>query len=113
MSNTALSRRKKAALARRKSDLQAALAHPPTRRLLATIFDMAGVYAPAAYGDALSMARSQGRRDVGLDLRGLIDSADPLAFVAIEAEAVTARIEAEASEKRASDVSSADETELE
>lgn len=109
MTQATLSRRKKAALARRKSDLQAALAHPPTRRLLATIFDMTGVYAAAAYGDALQMARSQGRRDVGLDLRGLIDSADPLAFVAIEAEAVNARIEAEASEQRAKDVPSADD----
>ena len=108
MTQAALSRRKKAALAKRKGEIEAALRHGPTRRLLAMIFDMAGVYAPAAYGDVLALARSQGRRDVGLDLRGLIDSVDPLAFVAIEAEAAQARAEAAASDKRVTDVSDED-----
>lgn len=109
MATEATTRRKRAALARRKQDIEAALKHAPTRRLLATIFDMTGIYAPAAFGDAVEMARSCGRRDVGLDLRGLIDSADPLAFVAIEAEAVGRRTEAQASQERERHAAAADD----
>lgn len=108
MADEALSRRKKAAAARRRQEIEAALKHGPTRRLLAMIFDLAGMYAPAAYGDELALARSQGRRDVGLELRGLIDDADPLAFVAIEAEAVNRKLEAKASQERDKDVPAAD-----
>lgn len=111
MSEGRMSRRQKAAAARRKQEIEAALKHGPTRKLLAMVFDISGMYAPAAYGDALSMARSQGRRDVGLELRGLIDSADPLAFVAIEAEAVQRKIEAKASQERENDVPTADDAE--
>lgn len=81
------SRRQKAAKERARADIKAALEHAPTRRLLGQVFDMTGIYDLSAY-DATSLSIAAGRREVGLRLRLMIDDADPLAFVAIEAEAI-------------------------
>lgn len=78
---------------RNRADIKAALEHAPTRRLLGQVFDLAGIYDLSSY-DATVLAVAAGRREVGLKLRMLIDDADPLAFVAIEAEAINRKREA-------------------
>lgn len=88
-----LSRAQKRALQQQRNDVRAALQHAPTKRLLGKVLDMCGLY---SYGGSnpTDMALLAGRRAVGLDLRGMLDDADPYAYVALSAEAVKAREEA-------------------
>ena len=94
-----LSRAQRKRLAQQRSDIRAVLTHGPSKRLLGTIFDLCGLYrAAGAKPDELLL--QAGRRNVGLDLMALLNDTDPYAFTAIQAEAIKARLAADAEMKQ-------------
>lgn len=81
-----LSRRQRAKLKEQQRDVQLALTHPATRRLLRRVIDISGVFNPN--GD-------EGERRVGLWIIAEINNADPHAFAKLLHDAANEKIGAD------------------
>lgn len=89
MDNDQLSRAQRAKQRQMDADLEKCLEHGPTRRLLGTVIDGAGVF-DFPGGPEDSRFR-EGRRSVGLEIISLLTRVDPMAFVEMQRDLVTER----------------------